>query len=103
MSFGELIRNKRKEMKISQKDLASRIEREDGVAITPQYLNDIEHDRRNPPSEIMLKQLAKELELEWDYLIYLSGKLPEDIQNLSLPQDDVLSAMKAFRRGQQEK
>ncbi|MFZ3327760.1 MAG: hypothetical protein WA231_18585, partial [Methylocella sp.] len=28
------------------KDLASRVLREDAEAISPQYLNDIEHDRR---------------------------------------------------------
>jgi transposase len=29
---------------LSQKDLAAKIRKEDGTAISPQYLNDIEHD-----------------------------------------------------------
>jgi hypothetical protein len=36
----------RKKLGISQKNLADRIKKEDGQSISPQYLNDIERDRR---------------------------------------------------------
>jgi transcriptional regulator with XRE-family HTH domain len=47
--FGTLISEARRSKGLSQKDLAAKVKKEDGQAISPQYLNDIEHDRRNPP------------------------------------------------------
>jgi len=98
MTFGAYISEARKKSGLSQKELASRINKEDGQAISPQYLNDIEHDRRNPPGEFILNQLAKELDLSLDYLRYLSGRLaPDDIRNIDKP-EKVEEAFKAFRR-----
>jgi transcriptional regulator with XRE-family HTH domain len=39
-TFGRIIAEARKALVISQKDLAARINKEDGEAISPQYLND---------------------------------------------------------------
>ena len=39
----------------------SRVLREDEEAISPQYLNDIEHDRRSPSSDRMVQQFADAL------------------------------------------
>lgn len=98
MTFGAYISEARKKAGLSQKELASHINKEDGEAISPQYLNDIEHDRRNPPGEFILNQLAKELDLSLDYLRYLSGRLaPDDIKNIDEPKK-VEEAFKAFRR-----
>ena len=44
MTFGRAIATARKEKGLSQKDLAALILKEDGTAISPQYLNDIEHN-----------------------------------------------------------
>ena len=98
MTFGAYISEARKRASLSQKDLASRISKEDGEQISPQYLNDIEHDRRNPPGEFILNQLADELNLSLDFLRYLSGRLaPDDIQQAQEP-EKVEAAFKAFRR-----
>ena len=61
-------------------------------------MNDIEHDRRNPPSEDMIKQFAKQLKLQVEILFYLSGKLPEDLQNPSVEQEKIVAAYQAFRK-----
>ena len=79
-SFGRIIAEARKKKGLSQKDFAYKIKKESGESISPQYLNDIERDRRNPPSEYILTQLASELKLSIDYLHVLAGKLPEDIE-----------------------
>ena len=50
-SFGRAVASARKEKQLSQKELAGLIRKEDGQTITPQYLNDIEHDRRSPSSD----------------------------------------------------
>ncbi len=80
-TFGKIISDRRKELGLSQKDVAARIKKEDGRAISAQYLNDIEHDRRNPPSEFLIGQLAHELNFEKDFLCIVAGTVPHDIQN----------------------
>ena len=47
-TFGGAVASARKALGLSQKELASRVLKEGGTSITPQYLNDIEHDRRSP-------------------------------------------------------
>ena len=48
-TFGTIISEARAAKGMSQKDLAAQLKKEDGAVISAQYLNDIEHDRRNPP------------------------------------------------------
>lgn len=100
MTFGQHISEARKAVGLSQKDLAAKICKEDGKPISPQYLNDIEHDRRNPPSSEMMDQFATVLKLPPEILYFLAGKLaPED--NKKVPVKDperIVEAYKAFRR-----
>ena len=98
MTFGEAITQARKDQKLSQKQVAAGTLKEDGQAISAQYLNDIEHDRRNPPSEYIVRQLADALDLELDYLLFLAGRFPSDVLEMSRDQEGVKTAMKAFRR-----
>lgn len=98
MSFGLVIAEARKKADLTQKDLATRIRKEDGMPISPQYLNDLERDRRNAPSEYLLKQFAQVLDLPYDYLIFLAGQIPEDLRDGSYPPSQVQAAFRAFRR-----
>lgn len=98
-SFGRYIAEARKKLQVSQKDLAQRILREeDGIAISPQYLNDIERDRRSPTSDHLIQQFATALGIDADYLHYLAGKLPDELRQKNLSEDTVKEAFKAFRR-----
>ena len=101
MSFGKKISDQRKKLGYSQKGMAQRIKKEDETPITAQYLNDIEHGRRNPPPEYILRQLAKILEIEFDILSYWAGKLPET-RNLNLSDEEILDGMKLFRKSPKE-
>ena len=47
-TFGRIIADARKALGMSQKELAGRTRKGGGDSISPQYLNVIEHDRRNP-------------------------------------------------------
>ena len=100
-SFGAVISRVRKEKGLSQRELAERIMREDGDPISPQYLNDIERDRRNPPGDHLLRQFASVLDIDPDYLFSLANRLPEDVRDDiregRLSADDVSDAMMAFR------
>lgn len=98
MLFGDFVSERRKELGLSQKELAARIKKEDGDPISPQYLNDIEHNRRNPPSGDLLHQFAQQLEVSHEYLHFLAGELPEDLQGGGHGPEEVEAAFKAFRR-----
>ena len=97
-TFGSAISNVRKKNHWSLKDLSSQIRREDGQAISPQYLNDIEHDRRCPSSDHMVRQLAAVLQIDRDWLYYLAGRFPEDIRRQQFSEKEVQERIVAFRR-----
>lgn len=103
VTFGRYIADARKKLQMSQKELASQILREeDDEPISPQYLNDIERDRRNPSSDHLIQQFAKVLTIDADYLSYLAGKLPEEIRRKNLSEDAVKAAFLAFRKPQKK-
>lgn len=97
-TFGRAVSEARKKLGWSQKELATKIRREDDGPISPQYLNDIEHDRRSPSSDHMVQQFADVLSMEADWLYYLAGKFPADVRQRKLTPQQVSKAMVAFRR-----
>ena len=99
-TFGRIIADARKALGISQKELAANILKEDRASISPQYLNDIEHDRRNPPSEFMIEQFATHLTLSKEHLIAAAGLWPTDLRNKLAGTDPkrVEKAFTAFRK-----
>ena len=78
-TFGEAVSVARKALGLSQRELAARVKKEDGEQISPQYLNDIERDRRSAPSQHLILQFAQVLKLEPDYLFALAQAWPKDI------------------------
>ncbi len=98
MTFGQVIAKARKDLGISQRELALKVVKEDGAPISPQYLNDIERDRRNPPGDHLLEQFAQQLALDKDYLYFLAGKLPSELRSGKSTPKQVQQAFKAFRR-----
>ncbi len=98
MTFAKMIADARKQKGMSQKDLTARIVKEDGTSISPQYLNDLEHNRRNPPGPQMLKQFADVLGLDYDVLFFAAGQYPEDVQGEPHSPERVQAAFQAFRR-----
>jgi ribosome-binding protein aMBF1 (putative translation factor) len=97
---GSYIADARKKAMMSQKELAAKIRHEDDDSpISPQYLNDIERDRRTVTSDHLIKQFAQVLQIEADYLHYLAGRLPDEIRRRNLSEKDVTQAFRAFRGG----
>lgn len=76
MKLGSYIKSFRKRKSIFQKDLAYQI------MITPQYLNDLERNRRDP-SDSVLQRLSGALSFDLDYAYYLLGKYPPDLRGTS--------------------
>src|ERR1700731_4292031 len=98
-TFGTLISEARRAKGLSQKDLAAKVKKEDGQAISAQYLNDIEHDRRHPPNEFLIVQFATLLKLDKDVLILAAGMIPQDLQKMATAQPEKMEqAFKAFRK-----
>ena len=65
-TFGQVITEARKKAGLTQKEVAERLRREDGRKVLPPYLNDLEHDRRYPPENSVIDQLAKILGVSAD-------------------------------------
>jgi transcriptional regulator with XRE-family HTH domain len=98
-TFGTVLSDARKAKGISQKELAASVKKEDGQAISPQYLNDIERDRRNPPSEFIIGQFAKQLDFDKDTLCLAAGTVSSDLMKMAASQPDKIEqAFKAFRK-----
>ena len=99
MTFGKSIAEARKTKQMSQKQLASMILKEDGTPISPQYLNDIERDRRNPPGEYLMSQLAKILEVPEEYFYFLANEIPPKYRQNGISNPaQVQEAFEAFAR-----
>lgn len=92
VTLGGKIAQRRRSQHLSQRQLAERILRDDATPISPQYLNDIERDRRVPP-DYLLRQFAEQLGIDLEYLVFLAGRVPPSLSYLS---DE--RAFVAFRR-----
>jgi transcriptional regulator with XRE-family HTH domain len=97
-TFGEVISELRKERGLTQKALAAQVKKKDGIAIGIAYINDIEHDRRNPPSPDFVAQLAAALGVPLEVLQYYAGRLPSDKKTGDPSHEQIVAAYRAFRR-----
>lgn len=98
VTFGQTVSKARKAKSLSQKDLAAIIlKEEDGTPISPQYLNDIEHDRRSPTSDHLIRQFAKALQLDEGSLFVLAGKIPDDVRRKVKNLEQAAVAFMSFR------
>jgi transcriptional regulator with XRE-family HTH domain len=98
-TFGTIVAEARRAIGMSQKELASKVKKEDGQAISPQYLNDVERDRRNPPNEYLIAQIAAALKVDKDVLCVSAGMAPEDLKKLAATNPQHLEEVfKAFRK-----
>ena len=70
--LGDIINQERRARRWSLRQLAAQVHKEDGTPISPQYLNDIELNRRIPAPHV-LRELAQLLELDEDHMLMLAG------------------------------
>jgi transcriptional regulator with XRE-family HTH domain len=96
-TFGQVVTEARKRAGLTQKEVAERLRREDGRKVLPPYLNDLEHDRRYPPENSVIDQLAKILGVSADVLYFHANRLSDDL-NHAADGADVQAAFRAFRR-----
>jgi transcriptional regulator with XRE-family HTH domain len=96
-TLGEFIVDRRKALGLSGREVVAAVRNASGKPISIPYLVDLEHDRRKPSDEV-LEQLAKALNVDSDLLYYLAGRMPADLTAKGVKQEHVSAAWKAFRR-----
>lgn len=74
MSFGTLLKEKRREAGVTQRELAKSI----GVDFS--YISKLENDRLPPPAAETIVAIAETLKVASEELLAEAGKLPDDIQ-----------------------
>lgn len=72
-TLGEILRDARVKSEVTLRDLAKTLD------LAPSYLSDIENDRR-VPSEEVLHRLAEVLQLRFDNLMALAGRVGDDAE-----------------------
>jgi transcriptional regulator with XRE-family HTH domain len=72
LSLGDVLKQARQRRGWTLRQLADQVTKEDGTAISPQYLFDIETHHRIPTPHV-LAELARVLALEYDTLLALAG------------------------------
>ena len=94
-NFGALIREKRLNLGIGQRELAKKI------GIAPSYLNDIEKEKRTAPKLAIIKKLSKHLETNLDELNDLAGvskkKLAPDISEYIEKNPKIVSLIRSIK------
>ena len=96
-TFGQAIVAARKNACLTQKAVAARLRRSDGRAVMPPYLNDLEHDRRHPPENTVIEQLAEVLNVSPDLLYFYARRLPANVEG-DLDEGSIEAAYRAFRK-----
>lgn len=74
MSFGAIVRARRRELDIGLNDFAGRLE------ISPAYWSRIEREKENPPRDELIERAAAILGMRLDDLFVTADRLPPDMQ-----------------------
>lgn len=75
--FGERIRRIRQERKLGLRETAAK------AKMSATYLSRIEtNDEKSPPDEEKIRALANVLDDDFDTLMTLAGRIPEDVKNV---------------------
>lgn len=81
---------------MTQRDLAKQI------GMSPQYLSDIIQGKRIPPDRWVLR-FSEILNIPSDYLFFMLGSVPTDIQVMDLEIGQVMKGWASFRMAIHEK
>ncbi len=91
-TFGQMIRDARKEKRITQRDLAKMID------VDFSYISKIETGALEPPSESVINKIAKVLEIDSNELFILAKKVPTEFKNSIIEEDTAANIL--FRKYQ---
>jgi transcriptional regulator with XRE-family HTH domain len=94
-TLGQVLTQARKDKRLTLREAASLILKEDGEPITHQYLSDLENDRRSP-SDKVIEELVRVFGISRNYIYLLLRRLPSDFPVAMSAQqaDDILTDIK---------
>lgn len=99
--LGEVINQARRTHRLTLRQLAEQVTKDDGTTISPQYLNDIELHHR-VPTPYLLRELARVLDQDYDTLLALAGAADIVVQEyLEAHPHQVEPVIRLFRAAQQ--
>lgn len=97
-TLGQFIISRRKELGISQTEVAALLNNRDGQPLSLSYYNYLERDR-GLPMDYLLDQLAPILKLSPDVLYFWARRMPPDLEpNENSDPKRIEAAYQAFRR-----
>lgn len=99
--LGEVINQGRRARKMTLRQLAEQVTKDDGTPISPQYLNDIELHHRLPTPHV-LRDLARVLGLDYDTLLASAGAADVAVREYVASHPEQAEAViRLFRAAQQ--
>jgi transcriptional regulator with XRE-family HTH domain len=97
-TLGQFIVSRRKELGISQQEMAALLKNRDGKPLSSSYFNYLERDRGTPP-DYLLDQIAEILKVSRDVLYFWAKRVPPDLEpGENVDPGRVAAAYQAFRR-----
>jgi len=97
-TLGQFIARRRKDLGISQKEMAALLKNRDGQPLSSSYFNYLERDRGKPP-DYLLDQMAEILKVGADVLYFWAKRVPPDLEpDENVDPGRVAEAYQAFRR-----
>jgi transcriptional regulator with XRE-family HTH domain len=96
-TLGKTVRERRLALGLTQRAFAARVRFEDGHAISATYLCLIEHDLYKPRGHI-IAEFARVLGVNPDVFFYLAGRVPPDLHEHEIENEELESAFRAFRQ-----
>jgi len=97
-TFGEVLAEARKRRGLTLKAVAARVLKDDGTPMSQPYLNDIELGHKGPPSDAMIRQLARVLGVEVEVLRFYANRVYEKPKGADPEPGQIVAAYRAFRR-----
>jgi transcriptional regulator with XRE-family HTH domain len=97
-NFGGEIARLRVDRGYTIREFAKKVIKEDQKPMSASYLCDIEQGRKNPPSVVVIRRMAEELEADFDRLMDLAERTPPDIKEMLQGNEE---ARKMLRKAKQ--
>lgn len=97
-TLGQAIKEAREKNSLNQKQLAALITKQNGQSISAPYLNDIEHNRRTPTSDHIIKEFSRVLKIPAEILYFAARIIPPFLYQGRYDQERLPQAWEAFRR-----
>lgn len=92
MTFGTLLRDLRKQHRLTQQQLA------DAVGVDFTYISKVENSRVDPPSETTIQKLAQVLDADPEMLLAQAGKLVPELKDAAAAEPQLALLLRTIGR-----